>query len=108
MDEALGREPGQQALHDPLLQVHLDDVFRDHTRIFENDRPNGRSSSPFPELLLAWFGWPQRVHRVGPSRVSPFLLLDGGEAVPRKTAGRPIGRFERVTKAILDEFINGQ
>ena len=51
MDEALGAEAGEESLGDPLLEMQMNSVFRQHTRVLEDDRPDRRLAAPVGDLL---------------------------------------------------------
>ena len=53
VDEALGAEPGQQALGHPLLQVQVHRVVAEHPGVLEDHRPDRRLPPPVGQLLVA-------------------------------------------------------
>ena len=52
VDEALGDEAAEQPLHDPVLQVEVDDVVVERAGVLEDDRADRRVAPPFPGLLV--------------------------------------------------------
>ena len=79
VDESLGGEPTEQAPDDAVLQVEVDDVLVHGSGVVEDDRTDRRLPSPFPGLLIALARRPKRVHRLGPRRIGPLALIEGGE-----------------------------
>ncbi len=86
MDEALGGEAAEQALHDAMLQVKMDDLVVHLARVFEDHGSDRRRAPPFPGLLVARTGDAEGVHRVGPGGVGTFAAVERGE----ERSGRPV------------------
>src|SRR5215831_11335479 len=82
VDEALGGEAAEQALHNPLFQMQVDDLVVQRVRIFKDHRANRRGPAPFPDPLLALTWGPQGVHRLRPRRISPMPLVHGRKGKP--------------------------
>ena len=78
VDEALGAEPGEQALGDPLFQMQVHGVVAEHPGVLEDHRPDGRLAAPVGQLLVAPARRPQRLRRCRPRRVG------SGPAIERR------------------------
>ena len=61
VDEALGAEPGQQALRHALLQVQVHRVVGEHAGVLEHDRADGGVAPPLGQLLVAPARHAQRI-----------------------------------------------
>src|SRR5262245_30406921 len=67
-----------------MLQVQVHYFFAHRAGVLENNRPDLRFTAPFPKLLLALSSWPQRVHRVGPTRIGAGTLIECREDESRQ------------------------
>jgi hypothetical protein len=85
MDEPLGSEATEQALHYALFQVQVDNFVIHRARIFEDNGTNWRGATPFPHSLLALTGSAQGVHGLGPRGVGPVPLIHSREGKPGRT-----------------------
>ena len=85
VDEPLGSEATEQALHYALFQVQVDNLVIHRARVFEDDGTNRGGATPFPDPLLALTGSAQGVHGLGPCGVGPVPLIHGREGKPGRT-----------------------
>src|SRR5439155_11017719 len=56
VNEALGAKAGQQPLGDPLLEVQVNSVLRQHAPVLEDDWPDRRLAAPVGDLLVLFSG----------------------------------------------------
>src|SRR3990172_10460532 len=88
VNEALRAEAGEQTLRHPLLEVQVDGVLGEDTRVLEDDRPDLRLAAPIGELLVLLAGRAERVDGGGPARVGLRAAVEPREP-PDAVCARP-------------------
>src|ERR1035441_7430983 len=79
VNKTLGGKAGKKALDGPLFKMKLHHFIGHNDWVFKDDRTNRRGPAPFPQLLIAWAGYPETVHGFSPGRIGPFTLVHSRE-----------------------------
>jgi hypothetical protein len=71
--ESLGCEATKEPANDTMFKMEVDNVVGHHSRVFEDDGPDGGFPAPLPQWFSARTEGAEGVHRLDPSGVGSLV-----------------------------------